>query len=1191
MANYPKITGNTNATKLDRPTGLKNQNFFETKLTDSVSGKEYIYGVVIIESKGDSGSEVTISDMHIKNTLNVNMSTNEGTGATFRSNTAIQDAYFTLSPLKKLTSSTWTADKPFMGVVKGDFFTEQVKTADWAVASGSSGLTQDYYDAVGEGPLTYIKVNKNSSLSEIDAINDASSNFADAEFIVPIYNHAYIETHPIPAGEYAAVLIKCDISQGIFDGEKENKLSISHDSIINGGTSNQNYQITLKVNGVNIFELGSTFMGSDFTSSLSVSSATMYRTIKHIATDSVTNYSWHAQDSTNLLDGVYYNPADNQLYANGSLNIQLPAGYFESAIFQDGNDLLGGVNDTDILTAWNANGYAFEEATLSVYDASALTRPFFFRATPSGNSFFTQADTLLEFDKDLTIDGIESHTFKHTSKIESTIYKNGNIVATDVTDSSGVSSSLYPNFVASTSKITQDLSIRGSQDDTVVDKTVSANFLVYPQFTYGSTSIALYDKAANLHTNNDKPVSDIVHASDVYVKLYTESNKYCAIADSNKIYKDAEGNTSDIKSKHNVRINVLNDEDVIGSHALIADNAYYKGAGTVKAFIATSENTVLADTASATETTAVPTVGQENLDYTVEVSRNDYNVFAETSTSSYAERNADGTYTSIDANGGFRTIDDEFRAPITNWQPGYRHEQTWGTQRIPYYHNIYATGKTYKTKGAFFAARPLLHIVPLSQTSGVGTTLVSLLEFVGAPGTTPVANNINLGLTNFASSGTAVYRQESAEITCSSSTNPDRITDFANDAGSNVNSQIPGAEVFGLEEFFGEKRLFIHSDGYQAVSGGKGFTKLILENGTPAVCTKTSDAAGVTCKFGKPLHNATDKKENFAFTGGLATAQLRSRVFRPYGFDLTCSINTDIGNVIPLDVFVPTGGLTGDGSTASGAHDGDTTILDTKYTANDNGTAGTATVDILDLEPKELGITFNGHTEIKSPRFYSGAFARREGTQIPLFYKNIGSVDITGSSYGTTLGFDLSNLGYEDVLVKKVSLFDPLYIPEGHFTIKPTSAATPTWTIQSATFVDPNSNVIDFSTADLNSGSDTLLSSKKLQRQSKERIDESNNYAPSNTTCEVKFVVSTSNAAGTYFQALEIEYYRDEGITQYKKSSDGSLRKRGLGEKRVWTSRVLLQVNVEQASAIEVSDTDGTVANQNGTFNFGTIQG
>ena len=1183
MANYPKITGNSNAAKLDRPTGLNNQNFFETKLTDSVSGKEYIYGVVIIESKGDSGSSVSISDMHIKNAAGVNMSTeHEGTGATFRSNTAIQDAYFTLSPLQKV-SSGWTADVPFLGVVKADLNTEKVKTAAWAVASGASGLTQDYFDAVGAGPLAYIKVNKNLALGEIDTINDASTNFSDAEFIIPIYNHAYIEANPISAGEYAAVLIKCDISQGIFDGEKENKLSISHDSIIDGGTSNQDYLITLKVNGVNIFELGSSFMGVDFTSSDSVSSATIYRTIKHIATDIDTGTSWHARDTTNPLHTLVYNEEDNAVHLGIAQSLTIAA---SGSTFFTGASYPLYFDNADIETAWDANGYIFEDTILSVYDASALVQPFNFLAQPSTNPFFTQADTELQYNTENRLSKLESFTFKHTSKIDSTIYKNGTITATDVSDSSGIGSSLYPNFVASSSKTQQDLAIRGTQGDTVINKTVTANFLVYPQFTYGTTAIALYDKAANLHTNNQKPVSDIVHANDVYVKLNTEASKYCAIADSMEIYKDAEGNTSDIKSKHNVRINVLNDEDVIGSHALTANNSYHKSSGTVKAFTATSENTVLADTAGVTETTAVPTVSQEKLDYTVEVTRNDYNVFGETSTGIYAERNTDGTYKSIDANGGFRTIDDEFRAPITNWQPGHRHGQTWGTQRIPYYHDIYATGKTYKTKGAFFAARPLLHIVPLSKTSGVGTTLVSLLEFVGAPGTTPTTQNNNNGLKDF---GTNSYRETSKAFTCSTSSNTNRITNFAVNQGFKTDSQIPGAEVFGLEELFGNVRLFVGPDGFTADAGSApGFTKLVLENGSDAVCKKTSTANNVTCTFGKPLHNATAKKENFAFTGGVATAQLRSRVFRPYGMDLTCSINRDSSDIIPTDVFVPTN-ITNQGA-LNAIHPGSSTAISGLYTASENGVSG-GTVDILDLEPKELGITFNGHTEIKSPRFYNGEFARREGTDIPVFYKNIGSVDIVGSTYGTSLSFDLSNLGYEDVLVKKVSLFDPLYIPEGHFTIKPVSAATPTWGIQSATFVDPNASVIDFTTTDLNSSTDNLLNSKKLQRQDKNRLNEFVDYAPSNTTCEVKFSVSTSNAAGTYFQALEVEYYRDEGITQYKKVSDGSFRKRSLSEKRVWTSRVLLQVTIDQASAVEISDADGSVVGENGTFSFGTIQG
>ena len=881
MANYPKITGNSSAAKLDRPTGLDKQDFFQTKLTDSVSGKEYIYGVVIIESKGDPGSSVSISDMHIKNSDSLNMSTHEGTGATFRSNTTIQDAYFTLSPLQKI-SGGWTAHKPFMGVVKADLNTEKVKTANWAVVSDSVGLPQAYYDAVGDGPLTYIKVNKTSG--EIDSILDATTAFADAEHIIPIYNHAYIEANPLLSGEYAAVLIKCDVTKGIFDGEKLNTLSISHDSIIHNSATNQNYSIKLQVSGQNIFIFGSTFVGVDFTNESSVSSASMFRTIKHIATDGDTGTSWHVRDTNNQLHTLVYNEEENTMHV-GAIHslIQATAGdSFFTGSFTDYFD------DADILTAWNANGHAFEEATLTVYDASALTLPFDFLPNPGSNKFFTAADTDLKFDETNRVDGVSSFTFKHNTKTSSSVYENGTITATSVIDSGGNGDSLYPNFTATSDITSESLSIRGTQGEKVIDKTVTANFLVYPQFTYGTTAISLYDKASNLETNNVKPISAIVHANDTYVKLNTLASKYCPIVDEGKIYKNSDGNTSGIISKHNVRINVLNDEDVIGKHALTTPNTYYRGSGTVKAFTATNENTVLADTSGASETSAVPTTSNKFLDYTIETTETDYTATNISTYDSFAKRTASGVYQSMDLNGGFYTIDEEFRAPITNWQPGFRHGQTWGTQRIPYYHTVYATGKTYKTKGAFYVPRPLLHIAPLSNTSGVGTTLVKRLEFVGAPGTTSVINNINLGLTNFASSGTAVYRQEGAEITCSSSTNRDRITDFANNAGSNTNSQIAGAEVFGLKGFFGDRRLFVAS--YTAVSGGKGFTKLVLEDGNLAECIKTHDTANLTCKFGKPTHSANVKRANFPFTNSLASATLRGRVFRPYGYDLTCSI-------------------------------------------------------------------------------------------------------------------------------------------------------------------------------------------------------------------------------------------------------------------------------------------------------------
>ena len=1189
MANYPKITGNSGAAVLDRPAGLDSKNFFQTKLTDSVSGKEYIYGVVIIESSGDPGSTVSISDMHIKNAANVNMATeHETTGAGYRSNIAIQDAYFTLSPLQKV-SGGWTADKPFMGVVKADLGTESVKTANWAVASGTAGLTTAIFDAVGAGPEVYIKVNKNASTNSIDAINDATTAISSAEFIIPIYNHAYIEANPIPAGKYAAVLIKCDVSQGIFDGEKENTLSISHDSVINGTDANQDYNITLKVEGENLFIFGSSFVAVNFINELSVSSANMFRTIKHIATDVDTGTSWHLRDTTNPLSSLSFDTDLNQMFIS-SIPIEAGDSTYLTGEFAERYD------DADIQTAWNANGYIFEEATLTIFDASAVTQAFSFRPSPGDSTFFTQANSEIKFNDDERIDDTTSFTFKHNTILSSQIYENGTLNAVTVVDSSGVEASLYPNFVASDKITSQNLSIRGTQGETVIDKTVTANFLVYPQLTYGSTAIGLYDKASNLHTNNDKPVSDIVHASHTYVKLDTLASKYCPIVDSGKVYKNAEGNTSDIISKHNVRINVLNNEDVIGKHALNANNTYYRGAGSVKVFTSTNENTVLADTSSATETTNVPTTSNKFLDYTIETTESDYTATDILDYTEFAKRNSAGVYQGMNLNGGFYTIDEEFRAPITNWQPGYRHGQTWGTQRIPYYDNLYAQGKTYKTKGAYYVPRPLLHITPYSQTDNIGTDFATRLEFVGAPGTDPTFASQELGLKKFNSSGDDVFRQESAAFTCNSSANQNRLTDFANDAGFNQNSQLAGAEVFGISKFFGPGRYFVASSGYTAVSGGKGFTTLVKEDGSDAVCRETSTDNNITCTYGKPTHPVTVKRADFAFTNGLASAELRSRVFRPYGYDLTCSINRDIGDVIPLDVFIPTGGLTGNGASAAGAHAGSTTVVNTKYTASGNGTAGTATVDILDLEPKELGITFGGSTEIKSARFLDNNedIGRRDGTKVPVFYKNLGSTAIIDSQYRTTFSFDLFNLGLEDVLIKSVSLFDPLYLPEGHFTIKPTSASTPTFSIQNANFLDEFSNLNEFVTKDLNTNdaSSTLNKAFKTSRTSKTLLEEnSSDYQYSNTNLTVKFAVNQSNASGVFFKALEIKYFRDEGITQCKKESSGSLTQRNLSEKRVWTSRVLIKVEIEQASQIKVSDTDGTIVQEDGSLDFGTIIG
>ena len=1201
MANYPKITGNSNATKLNRPTGLDKQNFFEIKLTDSTTSKQYIYGVVIIEGGGDAGTEVSISDIKIKNAAGVSMSTFETTGANFRSNAAIQDALFCLSPLKKDGAASWVADKPFLGVVKANYTSyEQIKTADWAVATGDAGLSQAYYDAVGSGPLSYIKVNKNTQLNEIDNILDASDDFSDAEFIIPIYNHAYIESNPIPTGEYAAILIKCDLTAGLFEGQAQNTLHITHDAIVESTNSNANYIIKLDVNGSNIFVFGSSFVGSNFTQSDAEVSSTLFRTIKHINQDLYTGTSWHAKDSTNPLLSITYDETTDSLY-NGN-DVATSGGENFTGVLATFYD------DDDILTAWNANGNMFNEAELTVFDASSLTSDFLFSTTVNtGNLFFSQSSAILPTAENKTTvsqNSQESLIFKHNKIDNSTLYESGTFLRqSEIKGHDGATYSFYNNFSVDSIKRTDELQIIAEQNGTFT-KTVTVNYCVYPQFTYGTAALDIFDDINNVVLNSGRPNKQLVaHASDEFIKLETPNNKYCPIAPNNGFYGDVDGVANvPLTVKHNVRINVLNDGDVLGFHAIDAPGGYYKGDGSVKVFLAPSENVVKVDTSGAV-TTDVPTVSQQKLDYTVEVVNTNYLVNKDVTFTDFLPRNADGSYQNMNKDGGYYLKTEEFIAPITNWQPGYRHGQTWGTQRIPYYHNVYATGKTYKQQSAFFAARPLLHIEHEPELQNVLTvdnfvhqtsvTYIDRLEFVGVPGVTPtVANNEN-GLKDF---GTNSYRETSKAFTCSASTNTDRITNFATGLGSKTDSQIAGAEVFGLAALFGEGRHFIGSSGFTADSGSTpGFTKLVKEDGTAAVCILTSTANNITCTFGKPTVPATVKRANFPFTSGLATAELRSRVFRPYGYDLTCSVNTDIGNVIPLDVFVPTGNLVGNGASASGAHNGNTTILNTKYTANAIGTNGTATVDILDLDPKEVGITFNGSTEIKSARFIkNNEYGEVDGTSIPVFYSTLGINDLQSGVYSRVMKFNFSNLGLEDVLIKNVKLFDPIYLPADNFTVKPPAAQNPTWSIYEALAVSsaPNVSVTkSFKDSDLNTSSLLLSQDAQIYKLGRKNLDFDTVVAGStgNTHVITQFQVNASNAAGAYFQGLEVEYYRDEGVTQHS-IINSSTTVRPLANRRVWKTRVLLKVTVDQRSTINVQDADGSIVGTDDTLVFGTIQ-
>ena len=1200
MPNYPKITGNgavgSSSRKLDRPV-LEKQNFFQIKLEDSVSGKQYVYAVVIIESRGDAGSSISINDIHIKDANGVNMSTHEVSGN--RSNSTIQDAYFTLSPLKKI-SSGWTADVPFLGVVRADLNTEKVKTAAWTAGSGANDLPDAVRNEIGDGPLSYVKINLKSSGDEVDTISDAATPFADAEHIIPIYNHSYIEANPIPKGDYAAILIKGDVTSGMFNGIKENTLSISHNSTGLTSGIQSDYDITLKLTAQNDFVFGSSFAGTDFTDVTSHDSSTFFRTIKHIATDADTGTSWHARDTTNSLLVAVYNPEDGLLYTDSNYTTLVPSGssYFTTALYHTSTTF----QNDDIVTAWNANGYIFEEAELIVSDNSILPTDFNFSGTAS-DSFYSQSENPIPATGNpIKLFDSRGFTFKHTRVSDSSVYKTSSIEAEEVKDTDGTISSLYPNFEFDT-KITAEATIFAEQSNILNSKTLNVNYLVYPQFTYGASAILNYGKEANLYANPIKAVRDIVHKNDNYTTINTKANKFCPILDGRQFYLAA--GEQEIVTKHNVRINVLSAEDEIASHALNVTDGYYKGNGRVSAFEATDPNSVLEDT-TGTETTLVPNLSDKKVDYTIQIQSDvpdtPYLGVTPNTFTMHLLRNADGSYKNMDKNGGFYTKEENFVAPITNWQPGFRHGQTWGTGRIPYYHNIYATGKSYKNSGAFHVLRPFLQLSAKTKDFGFGMDLVKRLEFIAAPDLNPTAADVQSGIVNYSPGGTTTHLENSRELTFSTAAGfADRITNLDDDDGFKT-SQIPGAEVFGLEEYFGTDRLFVGPDGYQDVVGGKGFTKLIKEDGTAAVCILASTAAEVRAQFGKPTHPANVKRENFAFTNGIASAKIRSRIYRPYGYDLTCSINRSISDVIIGDVFVPTA-VDADDTIPSGSHDGSTTVVGGLYTATSAGLGG-ATVDILDLDPKERGITYNGQTEIDSARFNTAVSAHAEnyGTDVVCYYKDIDADFVENSKYVTTFGFDLFNLGLEDVLIKSAVLFDPMYLPEGEYTIKPEAAQNPTWTLQNVTHEEivsltsgtanlfGNSNVIDWVGGDLNTSDLKLDSVFRTKRAPLKAVSQDYYEGSSNTSLEVKFEVSQTAASGKYFQALEIEYYRDEGITQNKNTLSG-FAPRSLAERRVWTTRVLLQVEVDQSSKIEISDTDGTVVQQDGLFDFGVIIG
>ena len=94
-----------------------------------------------------------------------------------------------------------------------------------------------------------------------------------------------------------------------------------------------------------------------------------------------------------------------------------------------------------------------------------------------------------------------------------------------------------------------------------------------------------------------------------------------------------------------------------------------------------------------------------------------------------------------------------------------------------------------------------------------------------------------------------------------------------------------------------------------------------------------------------------------------------------------------------------------------------------------------------------------------------------------------------------------------------------------------------------------------------------------------------NDNEVSSNTIDISFSAPTG-AAGHYFKAVEISYYRDISATQ-KYKVEGVDTFRTLKERPIWVTRKLIKVEISSSSDIDVFDADDTAVTT--IINFGTI--
>ena len=1203
MSKYPKITGNNAAisgsTKFDRIKTINfpqipsqstasdtNGGFLTKKLTDS-NGKEFIYGIVILESTGTAGSSMEFSDLSIVDELSVTQQVDDSL------NLETQNSLFCVTPKKRTSLTNWTDHVPFMGLTAADYSTSELHTQDLLNVGDSLGAGQAYKDAA-TGAKVFIKAS--ISTQGVVSLLPASNASADALAFIPIYDHEYIVDNPIPTGHYAAVLIKCDTTGGIFDSTKTFVFNVKHNGINQIDNTHADYRIGLTVTGENIFIPQVLLNNSVITSD--VASGTIFSRMMPISIDQWSGLSWPTT-STNANQFLPFNVASTDTTAPQTLTSSWSTAaevvdYFSTVISAFSQHTA--VNRTSMFAEPNVVKM-FSENSLIGRDSSVISEQFIAKNTDinSGILFSQSTTPTLLVDTNVGKDEEFKQGFKHDAL--------SSLAATG-THIKDATTSVYSDFVVDNIKDTQSSAVTLQATDSVkVDITnISIPYVVYPLFTYPQSTI-----------NKSSSTLNAANKASVYNATTGESTKQYWHEHANTTYTSFEPSSSsglspmkltgtqysiytaptNLRSFHNLRINCLSSEDELDLNGLSGETKFYSASSTARA----TTSDAITKAGSEVANTVCPTVAQQYLDYTIDdLTPND---FTTVSTNGFYPRGlANVGYADVDEIEGFNSVTKTFNAPITAWNPGKTNDVNVGSALIPYFYAEGAPPVPYTINLGFYNSRPLLHLGwEAAQTSPLG---VSSLEFI-APGTS-TGTSLTNGVFDYSSDSSGVYREVSYPLRSVINTNVLHAV-TGNDSALSRTSYVVGMEIFGLDTAgaFASGRHFIHSILPWAANTEGNTVRLKVMDASGADVDATASITTFTVTIGKPTVLPTTRNTSFTHTA-TATIKERDRVNFPYGSDVSWRIeNTEADYIVAGDaVYVELAGT----ATTDLLNLQSTTLAATGNVFTANSALSTASTQgdklaIYNFGPTEPGVV-NNNAALPSTRLKNDSssldFDLGNGSSSPMFYTTLNSSNFLNSVFSTTIDLYPFNEGEEDVLLIDAELFDPYYLPAGVFLNKPAGSNTPTYTIKNisvkdnvttnfgATSIDSQMDVLTSTTS---SSADTTML-HRLQRNIVSVNSTSNDKK--DAMVSVGFSVTTnSSVAGDYYKVLELSYYRDIASTQKRPGADSWVF-RDFGDRPVWKTRKLIKFSVNAVSQIVISDSDESTLSQTSPINFGTIK-